>query len=271
MKLAFKNLLFIFLLISNHVHAQQSFLLAGQSNAVGHGDSRKSNLNVCINAYEYDVLLDSIKLLKDPAGQKWKSLETTNKGGTMLPSFAKALNGLTQEKVVVLMAARGGSSCSKNAELDNYGTWDTSGKLFTDAVEKTNKAINKSGILLTGIIWMQGERDANAINDGKETGEAFKASLESLIKRFKNRYGKRLPFFIVQTGYQSGRPKAGNDIVREIQAAVAKKMKRVYVAYEDTNLFFERNWMKDNVHYNQDGLNDIGEKVAKYVYKCLAK
>ena len=256
---------------SVHLHAQQLFLLAGQSNAVGQGDSSKSNLNTCNNSYEYDVLLDSIKLLKDPAGQKWKSLETTNRAGTILPAFSKTMNGLTQKKVVVLMAARGGSSCSKYAELDKYGTWDTSGKLFADAVEKTNKAIIKSGIPLTGIIWMQGERDANAINDGKETGEAFKSSLESLIKRFRNRYGKRLPFFIVQTGYQSGRPNAGNDKVREMQAAVAKSMKRVYVVYEDTNLFFDRNWMKDNVHYNQVGLNDIGEKAAQYVFKVVSK
>jgi hypothetical protein len=257
--------------MGNNLYAQQLFLLAGQSNAVGLGDSSKSNLNTCNDAFEYDVLLDSIKLLKDPAGQKWKSLETTLKGGTILPSFAKTLNVLTQKRVVTVMAARGGSSCSKHAELDNYGTWDTTGKIFADAVEKTNKAINKSGIPLTGILWMQGERDANAINDGYLTAEVFKASLEDLIKRFRNVYGKKLPFFIVQTGYQSGRPKAGNDIVRKMQADVAKKMKKVFLVYEDTNLFFERNWMKDNVHYNQDGLNDIGEKAAQQVFNAIRK
>jgi len=257
--------------LNQAVISQQLFLLAGQSNAVGQGDSSKSNGNVCNNAYEYDVLLDSIKILKDPAGQNWKSLETTNKGGTILPAFSKTLNRLTQEKVVVIMAARGGSSCSKYAELDNYGTWDTTGKLFAEAVEKINKAIIKSGIPLTSIIWMQGERDANAISDGKESAETFRTALENLIKRFRDIYGKKLPFFIVQTGYQSGRPKAGNDKVREIQATVAKTTKRVYVVYEDTNLFLERNWMKDNVHYNQEGLNDIGEKVAQYVFNYLIK
>lgn len=271
MKVTLKNICFIFLLMSSNAYAQQLFLLAGQSNAVGQGDSSKSNLNVCNNAFEYDILLDSIKLLKDPAGQKWKSLETSGKGGTILPSFAKNLNGLTHQKIIVLMAARGGSSCSKYAELDKYGTWDSTGKLFEDAVEKTNKAINKSGVPLTGIIWMQGERDANAINDGKETSEAFRAALAGLINRFRNKYGKKLPFFIVQTGYQSGRPKAGNDSVRAMQVAVAKRMKAVYVVYEDTHLFFERNWMRDNVHYNQDGLNDIGEKAAQHVYNVVGK
>jgi hypothetical protein len=271
MKAVFSMTLFICLLMHHALYAQQLFLLAGQSNAVGQGDSSKSNGNACDNAFEYDILLDSIKLLKDPAGQKWKSLETSNKGGTILPSFTKRLNGLTHEKVVVVMAARGGSSCSKYAELGNYGTWDTGGKLFSDAVEKTNKAITKSGIPLTGIIWMQGERDANAINDGKQTGDAFETALASVIKRFRNIYGKKLPFFMVQTGYQSGRPRTGNDIVRQKQASLSKTMKRVYLVYEDTNLFFERNWMKDNVHYNQDGLNDIGEKVADHVYKVLGK
>lgn len=270
-KVANRTIWFIIFLMSTTANAQQLFLLAGQSNAVGQGDSSKSNLNACKNAYEYDVLRDSIKVLKDPAGQQWKSLETTKNGGTILPAFAKTFVELTNKKLVVLMAARGGSSCSKYAELDNYGTWDTSGKLFADAVEKTNKAIKKAGIPLTGIIWMQGERDANAITDGRATAQDFKAAFIRLIKRFREIYGKKLPFFIVLTGYQSGRPRAGNDTVREMQATVAKTMKRVYVVYEDANLFFERNLMKDNVHYNQDALNDIGAKAAQYVFNCLVK
>ena len=47
--------------------------------------------------------------------------------------------------------------------MADFGTWDTSGKLFALAVEKTKMAEAKSGTPLSGIIWIQGERDANAI------------------------------------------------------------------------------------------------------------
>ncbi len=252
------------LLIGGEVQAQQLFLLAGQSNANGQGDYNKSNLYSSNLAFEYDVLKDAVKPLKDPVGQKWKLLETANTG-TILPAFAHSFTNLTQQKVILLTASRGGSSCNKKAELGTYGTWDKEGELFNQAIEKTDKAILKTVSKLSGIIWMQGERDANAINDGKLTGQEYKTSLISLIKRFRLHYGKNLPFYIIQTGYQSARPKEGNDTVRLMQTAVANELKHVFITYSETNLFFEKKWMKDNVHYNQDGLNDIGLAVGKFI------
>lgn len=42
-------------------------------------------------------------------------------------------------------------------------------------------------------------------------------------------------------------------------------MKGVYIAYNETGEFANRNWFKDRVHYNQDALNDIGRKTAEFV------
>lgn len=249
--------------------SQQTFLLAGQSNATGQGDKLASNsLYHSRNAFEYDVILDSIKGLQDPSGQKWKDLEPAN-SGSILPAFAFSLTQNTKKPVVVITAARGGSSCHQKAELSNYGTWDQSGNLFQQAQEKVNAALKFTKSNLSGIIWMQGERDANAINDGIMNAENYKHALVSLISRFRKEFGENIPFFIIQTGYQSGRPKFGNDQVRAMQTLVSKEIPRVFIAYDKTSQFMEQNRMKDHVHYNQTGLNEIGIEVGNFVSTVL--
>lgn len=263
------SLLGMLLFIQNPLHAQQLFLLAGQSNAGGLGDSAKSNQHLNERAFEYDVLLNQVKPLKDPAGQKWKSLEKVNGRGTILPAFTKQLSSMWNKQIVVVHAARSGSSCHSKAELAQYGTWDTTGKLFTDTEEKTKLAEKASGLKLSGILWMQGERDANAIHDGKLQPEEYKTALLDLINRFRNSFGANTAFYIIQTGYQSGRIQDGNDSVRAMQSELAKQLKAVYIVYAETNLFFERGWMHDFVHYNQQGLDDIGFKSAIAIDKIV--
>jgi hypothetical protein len=243
----------------------QLFLLAGQSNAVGQGDSLKSEVCRPNTAYEFDAAANDFIPLKDPAGKAWKLFQRAGTG-SVAPAFAKRLNELSGKKIYFVTAARGGASCHRKAEMSNYDTWDTSGKLFAMAVEKTKMAEARSGIHLSGIIWMQGERDANAILAGQMTGNEYREALENLILQFRKEFGKKLPFYIVQTAYQQDKEPTGCDAVRNAQAAVAEKMKGVYIAYAETGEFGKRKWFKDNVHYNQEALNDIGTKTADFVY-----
>ncbi|GEM_PF-583658 len=240
------------------------FLLAGQSNGVGQGDSTKSPKCIPGTAFEFDATANDFIPLKDPAGKAWKLF---NKAGTgsVAPSFAKRINELTSKTVYMVTAARGGASCNRKAEMSNYDTWDTSGKLFDQSVEKTKMAEAKSGQALSGILWMQGERDANAILAGQLTTAEYQASLEGLIQRFRAQFGKKLPFYIVQIAFQQDKAPEGCQAVRDVQEAVAKKMKRVYIAYGETGEFAKRKWFKDIVHYNQEALNDIGTKVAEFI------
>lgn len=57
--------------------------------------------------------------------------------------------------------------------------------LFDAAMAKCNSAIAVTGLKFSGVIWLQGERDANAINDGKMDGEDYEAALRNLILRFR--------------------------------------------------------------------------------------
>jgi len=245
-------------------HKPQLFLLAGQSNAVGPGDSLTSLKCLPNTAFEFDAAANDFVPLKDPAGKAWKLFQRAGTG-SVAPPFAKRMNELTGQPVYMVTAARGGASCHQKGEMGNYNTWDRSGALFGQAVEKVKLAEAKSGISLSGIIWMQGERDANAILAGQMTGAEYQAALESLILRFREKFGKKLPFYIVQTAYQQDKAPEGCEAVRNAQLAVTQKMKRVYMAYGETGEFARRKWFKDIVHYNQDALNDIGTKVAEYV------
>lgn len=266
MKIIFSFLiLFSFSFIST-AQTGKLFLVAGQSNAVGQGTSSLSSVCAPGTAFEYNALTNAVQHLQDPMGQTATYLEAANTG-SIGPSFAKTLNTLTSKPIYMISAARGGcSNCSKG-ELSPYGTWDDAGNLmiFDYAVNKVNKAINSTGLALSGIIWLQGERDANAILSGNETEAEYQASLEKVIARFRTNFGPKLPFYIVLTGLQTDVATDGNLTVRKIQMQVAKKMQNVFVAFTSTNTYPVKGWMKDNVHYIQSGLNEIGDSVARLV------
>ena len=271
MRLSKVNFFLVFLIslsLTSVVYAQKSqlFLLAGQSNAVGPGDSTKSVNCLPNSAFEFDATANDFIPLKDPVGKAWKLFQRAGTG-SVSPAFAKRLNELTGQAVFMVTAARGGASCHRKAEMDKYDTWDTSGNLFAMAVEKTKMAETKAGTPLSGIIWMQGERDANAILAGQLTALEYQTALESLIKRFREKFGKKLPFYMVETAYQQDKAPAGCDAVRNAQVSVSKKLKRVYIAYGETGEFAQRKWFRDIVHYNQEALNDIGTKTAEFVQK----
>jgi hypothetical protein len=67
----------------------------------------------------------------------------------------------------------------------------------------------------------------------------------------------------VQTGYYTGHPRTGFDVVRQEQEAVAAADRHTQVVYRGTTSFADKGWMHDAIHYNQTGLNHIGTAVAE--------
>jgi hypothetical protein len=242
------------------------FLVAGQSNCVGMGDSSLSVICDSSSAFEYKASQNSLALLKDPVGENYLSFQQASTGSAW-PSFAYNYHLLTNDIIVIVPAARGGSSCNKKAEIPNDGTWDTSGNilLFPNAVTKTKMAEQKTGLPLSGIIWIQGERDANAINSKQLTEEEFKKSMQALISRFRNALGASVPFYMVQTGVYVHHPVEGFNVVRKVQQWLADNIPSVFIAYFDANKFPEWGWMKDEIHYKQAAYNEIGKQVAAFI------
>ena len=259
--------LFIFLKIS-YVCAQKKvlFLVAGQSNAVGVGDSTQSAKCMLGTAFEYRFSNDTLLHLQDPVGANELKFGAATTG-SIGPAFAKKYAELSKKQVVIISAARSGASSHQKAELDHYGTWDDTGRLqlFENAVLKTQKAVEKTGVKLSGIIWVQGERDANAINAQQLTIQEYEAALIKVIQRFRDKFGKKVGFYIVKTGYYVGHSHVGFEQVRLAQKNVTQRLKNTHIVYENTHLFKEKGWLYDAIHYNQTALNDIGETTAKYI------
>lgn len=256
--------------LANMLFAQQKslFLVAGQSNAVGQGNQTLSAKCAVETAFEYRFTNDTLVYLSDPVGANELYFQKANTG-SICPAFAKRYYELNHKQIIIVSTARGGASCHHKAEITNAGTWDISGnlKLFENSIIKVLKASHKTGLKLSGIIWLQGERDANAILDKQLSEEEYEAALRRVIQRFREKLEEKLPFYIIQTGYQDGRSKAGGDAVRNIQNKIAKTETNTYIVYTETHTFLEKVWMKDFVHYNQTGLNDIGETIAEQIVK----
>jgi len=265
---------FSFLFVWLHASAQHKklFIAAGQSNAVGMGDSALSKMYASAKTFEYRFTGDSLKALTDPVGYSELHFEKANTGSEW-PAFASEYSILTGNEIIIVQVARGGSSCNNKAELNNYGTWDEKGNLplFDSAVIKIKAAEKKTRTKVGGIIWSQGERDANAINAQQLTAAAYQVSLETLINRFRKALGAGVKFYIIQTGYYIHHPREGFDAVRKVQEAISKQMKDVYIVYNETGSFEDRGWMKDEIHYNQPALNDIGRKIAMQIIQTEKK
>jgi len=223
-------------------------LVAGQSNCVGKGDASLSSVGMPGTAWEYLFAGDSLVPLLDPVGKEELNFQQAASGSAW-PAFVETFNRLTGDTVIIVAAARGGSSNHVKAELHGMGTWSPTGQLllFDAAVTKVKAAMRKTGLSLSAIVWIQGERDANAINSGQLSAMEYRDSLKKLIQRFRSELGGHTPFFIVKTGYYRHHPQKGLDQVRAAQTHVAQHIEQVYIAFEHASTFFERGWMTDDI------------------------
>lgn len=242
---------------------RQLFLVAGQSNCTGHGDKTLS-LAAGPAALEYRWRTNTLVHLQDPVGENDHRFEAAQSGSAW-PAFAAAWYDQTGDTVIIVPASRGGSSCHEKARLGDMDTWDESGSLFNNAVEKARAAKAATGLDFRGIIWVQGERDANAINDGKLTPAEYKAALQKVIHRFRAALGNNLPFYMVQTGFYKDHARKGFEEVQHIQQEVANADPYTKIVYAAAGSFPEKGWMTDQIHYNQTGLNTLGAAVARNI------
>ncbi|MDQ7916544.1 sialate O-acetylesterase [Mesonia sp. MT50] len=253
---------------------QKVFLVAGQSNAMGVGDREKSIKQENIEVVEYNSQYDVIQLLNDPIGQNHLGFQQAQTG-SFLAALGYEYNKLTKNKVIVVQAAKGGASLTKEAEIENWGNWSSSGSLFQNSLTKIKMMqacflqgeIPKASI--DAIFWSQGENEGQAIANQIIEKQDYKNALIQLVEKYLSHLGE-VPFIIIETGrFQGDSIKdQGYKAVREAQREVAAEMENVHIGYDETELFIERHWLKDVVHYNQEALNDIGEKLA-YFYVSL--
>jgi len=200
----------------NPVDAPDVYLLVGQSNMIGFsGDGTRQayeggpdetnprilQLNVSKNDQftiftEYEDFIerdsnivepaivtaeDPLHIPLDPNNTTGKDLEYIGLG----LSFAKAALINTSRNIVLVPAAWSGSAFCDNTD-DPPGQWNATPTsdpelgntwMFERAVARTNIALDETGGILRGILWHQGESDANDRCAG-----SYQANMESLIE-----------------------------------------------------------------------------------------
>lgn len=247
---------------------------AGQSQIMGRGESASSPAVVSGTGYEYEGDVTngySASELNDPVTGLFENSDT----GSFMPSFVNALYAKIKKPVYIIPAGKGGTALTIAADSGN-GNWNkTDDTLFEQTCQAINSFIHDGGIL-RAIHWLHGERDAQYLDTLSGTAlinaqQQYRLDLVELINNFREYY-PNVPFIITQTGRLSSGDTAGFQFVRQVEKDVAQQLPEVYLDYENAVNFVDLGWMNvDGVHWNQSGLNDVGDKKGIFTFNTVYK
>jgi hypothetical protein len=243
------------------------FLFAGQSNMVGQGDSALSPLPIPGKVLQINtgVISDA----KDPVGITIGSSATKSHYGSIIPSFGNTYYNRTSRLFCAVPSSVNGTSQTVAGDVGN-GNWDTTGVLFDSAVARVNSAMSVLAAkgynpIFKGVIWLQGESDAIALEAATITVADYTAAFRKMIKKFRIIYGPTMPFNIIRIGTSNTHPDSYWKSIRDAQQAVANSDSVTQIVYYNAVNFFTRSLMVDNLHFNQVGLNEVGRLTAMAV------
>ncbi|MDX1922973.1 MAG: sialate O-acetylesterase [Alphaproteobacteria bacterium] len=248
------------------------FLIAGQSNAVGEGDSAQSPQVIP------DKILQIYNGVITPANDPVGNAMT----GSAWPAFGNEYYALSNRSIAFIPTAVGGTGMSPYADIGT-GHWSgytvpSSHDLLGRSIEKTNAAMalllaNGYSPSFKGILWCQGENEANNICFGAQLSkEDVEAMLAGVIQRYRKHLEGDWVFYIFKTGTdtrvdQNCQPIIPNDsgyrIVHAAQESVARNVPGTKIIFSGAADFGPRGMMKDGIHYNQDGYNEMGKTGAQ--------
>jgi hypothetical protein len=243
------------------------FLFAGQSNMVGQGDSALSPLPIPGKVLQINtgVISDA----KDPVGIAIGSSANKSHYGSIIPSFGNTYYNRTSRRFCAVPSSVSGTSQTVAGDVGN-GNWDTTGVLFDSAVARVNSAMSVLAAkgynpIFKGVIWLQGESDAIALEAATITVADYTAAFRKMIKKFRIIYGSTMPFNIIRIGTSNTHPDSYWKSIRDAQQAVANSDSVTQIVYYNAVNFFTRSLMVDNIHFNQVGLNEVGRLTAMAV------
>ncbi|MEG2078609.1 sialate O-acetylesterase [Chryseobacterium sp.] len=297
-----KNLkIFLLLLLPTFFYTQKIrvFVLAGQSNMNGFGYNKDlpSNLRAFKDVYifqgnsvadgEINGGIGYWDVLKPGHGTGFKSDGKTNtlsdRFGLELTFAKKMQEFFPEDKIALIKYAREGTSIDSLA-AGNFGCWDAdfNGKrgvnqydhfLTTLKNALKEKDIDKNGradeLIMSGILWMQGEGDASY---NEEIANNYYSHLKTLMNQMRAALlTDDLPVAIGKIS-DSGKNNSGRvwEMGELIQFAQEKFVKN---DHHSSIIRSTKNYSygNDPWHYNSAGYIDLGEKFAIEVFRLITK
>ncbi|WP_341227248.1 sialate O-acetylesterase [uncultured Arcticibacterium sp.] len=220
------------------------FIMAGQSNMAGRGFVEPQDT---ISNARILTLNKNRQLIKAKEPLHWYEPNLTGLDCGM--SFAKNLlpNIPEDVSILILPVAIGGSSTTQWLGDSTY----RGVQLFTNFKEKVAFAKNYGNI--KGIIWHQGESDANEgfLPD-------YSSRIENLFKQFRKEIGnKKIPIIMGEIGSYS----KSNEYWQKINS----KIHRYSAAAKYTDFIHTQdlNHKGDFIHFNSEGQREMGKRFAQ--------
>ncbi|WP_079890698.1 sialate O-acetylesterase [Halococcus agarilyticus] len=256
------------------------FVIGGQSNAKGLGDASKSPAPPSGTAYEFENDTGNIVELDDPVGVGQYGAAT----GSAWPAFAEKYFDRTGQKAAYIPTAVGRSAqvaAVRDGSPDSQNHWDAGGARRGDTVNMTERAMDalrNEGFQprLRGMLWSQGESDANAIDSGTISIEDYKRAFSEMLGYFRNNIQDHFPIWIFQTGKPSTGDTSGFRKIRSAQADFPTTEQDVQMVSTVQKNFPDKGWIAPHrvstqelgvlshvYHYSQRGYNVMGETGAE--------
>lgn len=247
---------FLLLMDDDAKRVSDMFIIVGQSNAEGRGDS---SLSPAAPNGRYISGSTIASPLADPVGGA--------STGSMWPAFCNEWFAQTGRVAAFVEAATGGTALLPDTAGSN---WSPSGSLRAAAASAANTAISAisadPSYTLGNVyfVWSQGEQDAVGINGTTITGPLYEQALEDLAAYFKAQVPSMVTMGVVQTGGEFDLSDMANyAAIRLAQESACTDSANLTMIYRGAHSFSARAMMADNVHYDQAGLNVAGKCAAR--------
>ena len=234
------------------------FLLTGQSNAEGQGDSSTST--VTTNGLTlYNSIIGGCA---DPVG--------TASTGSMWPAFAKEWYARTGRNAIMIPSYQDGAGLTAVADT-GFGNYSPTGALRAAAVTamsdaKTWLSANTDYSIVTeNILWCQGENDAAQINASNLTGAQYQAALEELADYWEANIAMD-KMYVIRTGKRDdGAQLTAYQDLRDAQDDACAANDNLVMTFTGAVNFPDEGKMIDALHWDQDGLNEAGQGASSIV------
>lgn len=237
-----------------------AFLELGQSNMQGR-DGDESNPN-----YPFDSADGNISW-NGSSAVTLNTLRGGAQGGSHANYFGDRFYQNTGLNCYMIESASGGAGLASNSGASSGNHWGPDGNLRGEAETKASNALSNQGITrLTGILWCQGERDAQQMDDVPSyTYEDCLSNMRDVIEWMQSTW-PGVPIYISETGDTDPPGNTqGWQNMRDIQYQVTQEYDGVFLAFRNAKNFPSEGKMTDSLHYNYDGYKEMGEAFADYV------
>jgi len=268
-------------LIPGCIHAAtiNVFLVGGQSNTDGRADSAelpdklKWQSDVIFYANSADNRLTCLHPWSGTNGQGIFQFGPEITFGRSMADYYAAKG----EKVALLKFAAGGTNLYEQWKADGTADMTNDGKVYQEFQKNINRGLEmlkkvypNDTIVIQGMIWMQGESDAdnkqNQAANGKYSLE-YGQNLTNLINDLRLVYGKDLRFVIGELSVNQKGAGADEYInnVRKGQEQTAKDLPQTGIV--NTNDFPLK---PDHLHFNAAGQQSLGNAFAQEMQRLLS-